>query len=126
MPYEVSKAEFARLVESALAELPDPFAGYMEEISIEIRDRPSRQQLRKLGLGENDLLLGLYQGRPRTERSVLDNLTMPDVIFIFQEDVEDASDSEKELIEQVRTTVLHEIGHHFGMSEQDLDELGYG
>src|SRR5262245_6821115 len=123
MPYEVSKAEFARLVESALAELPEPFAGYLEEISVEIRDRPTNQQLRKLGLGPRDLLLGLYQGRPRTERSVLDGATMPDVIFIFQEDVEDACDSEQDLIQQVRTTVLHEIGHHFGMSEQDLDEL---
>ena len=51
---------------------------------------------------------------------------LPDAIYIFQEDVELATDSEKELIEQVRITVLHELGHHFGMGEDDLDELGYG
>ena len=48
------------------------------------------------------------------------------MIYIFQEDVELVSESETDLIEQVRTTVLHELGHHFGMSEEDLDELGYG
>ena len=82
--------------------------------------------LRSLGLEGDELLLGLYHGRPRTERSVEDSAPLPDVIYIFQDDVELASDSETELIEQVRTTVLHELGHHFGMSEDDLDALGYG
>src|SRR5262245_27735530 len=126
MPYHVSKAEFARLVEKALAELPEPFAGYLEEIAIEIRDRPTPKQLKSLGMEPDELLLGLYHGRPVTERSVLDNMTMPDVVYIFQEDVELASDGEADLVREVRTTVLHEIGHHFGMSEEDLDRLGYG
>jgi len=51
---------------------------------------------------------------------------MPDVIYIFQEDVELASDGEQDLVDQVRSTVLHEIGHHFGLDEDELDELGYG
>jgi predicted Zn-dependent protease with MMP-like domain len=51
---------------------------------------------------------------------------MPDVIYIFQEDVELAVDDEADLVEQVRITVLHELGHHFGMDEDDLEELGYG
>jgi predicted Zn-dependent protease with MMP-like domain len=51
---------------------------------------------------------------------------MPDVISIFQEDVEEVSDSEADLVREVRITVLHEIGHFFGMNEDDLDELGYG
>ena len=126
MAYHVSKAQFAKLVERALAELPEPFAQHLEEVSIEIRDRPTRRQLADLGLEHDELLLGLYHGRPRTERSVLDGPVMPDVIYIFQEDVELASDSEKQLVDEVRTTVLHEIGHHFGMGENDLDELGYG
>ena len=126
MAYHVSKAEFARLVEKALAELPEPFAGYLEEISIEIRDRPTRKQLKNVGLKPDELLLGLYHGRPVTERSVLDSMTLPDVVYIFQEDVELVSDSEADLVREVRTTVLHEIGHHFGMSEEDLDKLGYG
>jgi predicted Zn-dependent protease with MMP-like domain len=126
MAYHVTKAQFARLVERALAELPEPFAQYLEEISIEIRDRPTRRQLAEVGLRDDELLLGLYHGRPRTERSVLDGPAMPDVIYIFQEDVELVSDSEQQLVDEVRTTVLHEIGHHFGMGEDELDELGYG
>ena len=51
--------------------------------------------------------------------------TLPDVIYIFQEDVEQISDSEADLIREVRTTVLHELGHHFGLDEDDLDQLGY-
>jgi predicted Zn-dependent protease with MMP-like domain len=126
MPHHVTKAEFAKLVERALAELPAPFAEYLEEIAVEIRDRPSRKQLAEVGLKDDELLLGLYHGRPRTERSVLDGPLMPDVIYIFQEDVELVSDGEQQLVDEVRTTVLHEIGHHFGMDEDDLDELGYG
>src|SRR5215213_8945247 len=126
MPHHVSKARFAELVEKAAAGLPPPFANALTEVPIEIRDRPSTKMLRSLGLEDDELLLGLYHGRPRTERSVEDSGRLPDVIYVFQEDVELVSESEAELVEQVRTTVLHELGHHFGMSEEDLDDLGYG
>jgi predicted Zn-dependent protease with MMP-like domain len=126
MPFHVSRQSFAQLVEEALAELPEPFAGFLEEVPVEIRDRPTRKQLKEVGLEEDELLLGLYHGRPLTERSVEDSGRLPDVIYIFQEDVELATDSEEQLIAEVRKTVLHEIGHHFGMDEDDLDELGYG
>lgn len=126
MPYHVSKQRFAELVQEALGELPQPFAQHLEEVSVEIKDRPTPKQLKKQGLEKDDLLLGLYVGHPMTERSVEFSGMLPDAIYIFQEDVELASDSEKKLVEQVRVTVLHEIGHHFGMDENDLDELGYG
>jgi predicted Zn-dependent protease with MMP-like domain len=122
----VSKQRFAELVEEALRELPPPFAQHLEEVSVEIKDRPTPKQLKDQGLKKNELLLGLYVGHPMTERSVEFSGMLPDAIYIFQEDVELASGGEKELIEQVRVTVLHEIGHHFGMDENDLDELGYG
>lgn len=126
MAFHVSKARFGELVEQALAELPPSFAEFLEEVPIEVRDRPAPAQLRHLGMRKQDLLLGLYQGRPRTRRSVEDSGRIPDVIYIFQEPIELVSRGEHELIEQVRKTVLHEIGHHFGMSEEDLDELGFG
>jgi predicted Zn-dependent protease with MMP-like domain len=126
MSHQLSKAKFAQLVDEALAELPAPFDQLIEEISIEIRDRPTSQELAGLSLGQNDLLLGLYHGRPRTKRSVMDDMMLPDVIYIFQESIEQVSGSEDELVLQVRKTVLHEIGHHFGMSEEDLEKLGYG
>ena len=126
MAYHVSKQRFAELVERALDDLPQPFAAHLEEVSVEIKDRPTRRQLRDAGLEEDELLLGLYVGNPFTERSVLHSGQLPDKIYIFQEDVELASDREADLIEQVRVTVLHEIGHHFGLDEDDLDDLGYG
>lgn len=126
MAYHVSKQRFAELVERALDGLPQPFATHLEEVSIEIKDRPTRRQLRDAGLEEDELLLGLYVGNPFTERSVLHSGQLPDKIYIFQEDVELASDREADLVEQVRVTVLHEIGHHFGLDEDDLDDLGYG
>ena len=126
MAYHVSSAIFEQLVERALAELPQQFAEFLEEVPREVRPRPTRAQLKRLGLGGDDLLLGLYEGIPLTERSVEHSGVRPAVIYIFKEDVELASDTEAELVDQVRTTVLHEIGHHFGMDEDDLDELGYG
>ena len=126
MAYHVSKTVFEELVERALAELPEQFARHLEEVPVEIRQRPTREQLKRVGLEEDELLLGLYDGVPLTMRSVEHSGVRPAVIYIFKEDVELASDSEEDLVEQVRTTVLHEIGHHFGMDEDDLDELGYG
>jgi predicted Zn-dependent protease with MMP-like domain len=126
MAYRVSKSRFSELVERALEELPAEFAEFLEEVPVEVRDRATDEQMQKAGLKRNRLLLGLYQGRPRTRRSVLDSGTMPDVIYIFQQSIEEVCKNEVELIQQVRTTVLHEIGHHFGMDEDDLDRLGYG
>ncbi|MDB5295299.1 MAG: hypothetical protein JWO31_1282 [Phycisphaerales bacterium] len=126
MAYHVRRADFSRLVEQALAELPEPFAGYIEEVPVEIRDRPTSKQLRSVGLSEDELLLGLYQGIPLTELSVEHSGRVPGVILIFQEDVELACDSEAELVREVRVTVLHELGHHFGLDEEDLERLGYG
>ena len=126
MAHHVSKATFEQLVERALAELPPQFAEHLEEVPVEIRSRPTRKQLESVGLDEDHLLLGLYDGLPLTQRSVEHSGVRPAVIYIFKEDIELASRSEEDLVRQVRTTVLHEIGHHFGMDEDDLDELGYG
>lgn len=126
MAYHVSKADFARYVEQALAELPAPFASHLEQITVEIVDRPTRKQLRSVGLKDDELLFGLYRGVSLTDRSVQHSGVLPDRILIFQEDHEIACDNARELVEEIRTTVLHEIGHHFGMDEDDLNAIGYG
>jgi predicted Zn-dependent protease with MMP-like domain len=126
MAYHVSKTKFAELVERALAELPPEFAEALEEVPVEIRDRPTKGQLRSVGLKSDELLMGLYRGTPRPERSVEHSGRMPDVIYIFQEDVELVCDNEEDLVREVRVTVLHELGHHFGLDEDDLERLGYG
>jgi predicted Zn-dependent protease with MMP-like domain len=126
MTWHVSKVKFGELVEQALETIPEHFQQFLEEVPLEIRDRSTAAERKKAGVGPNALLLGLYRGVSRMDRSVEQSGRIPDVIYIFQEDIERASDSEAGLIEQVRITVLHEIGHHFGMTEDDLRELGYG
>lgn len=126
MPYHVSKAEFAAAVEEVLAALPEQFRQAVDETPIEILDRPSRKLLRELGMEDDELLMGLYTGVPLTERSVEHSGRLPDKILLFQEDIELVSDSREQLMEEIRITLLHEIGHYFGMNEDDLDKLGYG
>jgi predicted Zn-dependent protease with MMP-like domain len=123
--YRVSKAQFGALVEEAIAELPEEFARFLEEVPIEVRDNPDESHLRAAHVQRGGLLLGLYVGRPRTVRSVEDSGAMPDVIYIFQEPIQAVCNSREELVRQVRVTVLHEIGHHFGLGEDDLTRLGY-
>jgi predicted Zn-dependent protease with MMP-like domain len=125
MPYHVGNAKFGELVEAALAELPPEFARFLEEVPIEVCEKPTREQLAAGGVARGGLLLGLYRGRPRTVRSVEDSGSLPDVIYIFQAPIEAVCNSEEQLVRQVRLTVLHEIGHHFGMDEDDLERLGY-
>jgi predicted Zn-dependent protease with MMP-like domain len=128
MPYHVSKSRFAELVEQALQSLPEQFAHHLEEVPVQIEMRPSKQLLRSLGLEDDELLLGLYQGVNLMDRSEAEGrgTPMPNHILVFQEDIELVSDNEADLVREVRTTVLHELGHHFGMDEDDLDRLGYG
>lgn len=126
MPHHVSKAAFQRLVERALDELPDRFAEALDDVRIEILQQPTPEQLRSVGLNDDELLLGLYVGTPLTERSSSgDHARLPDLIYLFQEDCELVSETDAQLVEEVRTTVLHELGHYFGLDEDQLDELGY-
>lgn len=128
MPIHVSRNRFAELVEEAVRELPEPFAAFLEEVPIEIKDRPSRRLLQSLELADDELLFGVYQGANLMDRSEIEGRgsPTPNHILIFQEDHELACESEAQLVAEVRKTVLHEIGHHFGMDEDDLDDLGYG
>ena len=128
MAYHVSRERFAELVEQALEELPPQFAEFLEEVPVQIEDQPSPQLLKQLGLDEDELLFGVYQGASLMTRAESEGrgTPMPNHILIFQDDIEEVCQNEDELIDEVRTTVLHEIGHHFGMDEDDLDELGYG
>jgi len=126
MAYRVSKADFAQIVQEAIEALPERFSSAVEDVSIEVLDRPAARQLSRLGTKKGGLLLGLYTGVPRTKRSVEDSGRLPDAIYLFQQNIESVCDSADELIEQTRITLLHEIGHYFGMDEDDLTELGYG
>ncbi|TWT41751.1 Possibl zinc metallo-peptidase [Phycisphaerae bacterium RAS1] len=121
----VSRAEFDRAVEEALAEIPPEFKPHLENVMIEVCDRPEPQFCAEHDVPDD--LLGLYVGVPLDEKmSDLRAASMPDRIFIFRHNLCDMCESYDELIDEIRITVLHEVGHHFGMDEEGLDELGYG
>ncbi len=122
----MSKSEFAAIVEQAIGQLPAKFGDAIDEVPIEVKDRPTRKQLESVSLDDDHLLLGLYIGVPLTQRSVQDSGRLPDVIYLFQEDIEQSADNREGLVQQIRITLLHEIGHYYGLDEDQLDELGYG
>jgi predicted Zn-dependent protease with MMP-like domain len=114
------QARFARLVARALDELPAEFRERMRNIEIVVEEEPSPEQLR--GDGE---LLGLYEGVPLTDRGAMEPY-LPDRISIFRGPIERISASPRRQAEIVRDTVVHEIAHHFGISDKRLGELGLG
>jgi len=114
---------FEQLVVEALDSLPDDFAHLLDNVEVLVSRRPSREQRRSLGLKPWQTLYGLYDGVPLTERTSA-MLAPPDTIVIFQDALVRDFRSASELREQVRRTVLHEIAHAFGISDERLHELG--
>lgn len=120
-----SPNDFDRAVEEALDGIPDEFRPYLENVVIEVCDNPDAALLR-----EHDVpgdILGLYVGVPLGEKGPERAPTpMPDRIFLFHDNLCAMCESRDQLIHEIRVTVLHEIGHHFGLDEDRLAELGYG
>lgn len=123
---KLSEEEFAGLVEEALRDIPQPFATYLENVMVEVEQEPDAKLLAEMEIDDATELLGIYHGIPLTERSIDDGVQLPDRITVFQRNIERMCKGRKQIIAEIRTTVLHEIGHHFGLDEDDLDELGYG
>ena len=126
MPIQLSEDEFAELTHQAIASLPEQFRKHMETVSINIRPTPTRQMLAKTRISSKDLLLGLYQGVPLIKKSVSAPYEFPQQITLFQKNIEAVCSTRSQIVRQIRLTVLHEIGHYFGMEEEDLRRLGYG
>lgn len=121
----VTREAFEQLVASALNELPPDFAEKLENVEVVVAESPAPADLDEGDLPDRGLILGLYHGVPLTRRSVWGGWPFPDRITIYQRAVERVSRTPREMIENVRRTVLHEIAHHFGISDARLRELGY-
>lgn len=121
----VSAEEFGRLVQKAMDEIPPAMRDYLDNIVVEIEPMPSKEDLVETGIDDPADLLGLYHGVPLTERSVEELPMLPDRVTIYQRNIEEICETPEEIVEQVRTTVLHEIGHFFGLDEEDLFDVGY-
>ena len=120
----MQRRRFVRLVQQALADLPSPYRDWLENVDVVVERRPRLHHLREGGLRPGETLFGLYEGVPRTERDSGYGMVLPDKISIFQEPLEQECDAEAELMEEVRRTVLHELAHHFGASDEELERLG--
>lgn len=119
---------FEQLVETALDGLPDDFAELLERgnVEVEVELVPSQELLKERGIGPGSTLLGLYRGSPMTGRGWGYNLVLPDSITIFQEPIEVyCRQLGQPVPDVVRMVVIHEIAHHFGISDDRLRELGY-
>lgn len=119
----MTRAAFERLVSEALATIPARFRREMKNVAIFVDDYPSPAQREALELEPGDALFGLYEGIPLTERAWAQGNVEPDRITIFQRTVEDACDSEDEIITAVGETLIHEFGHYFGLSEEEIQEI---
>lgn len=119
------RRQFDALVDEALASLPAYFQEKMDNVVVLVKTRPTRDDLRRAGVSAGYTLLGLYSGIPLTQRTSGYNLVAPDTITLFQGPIEAAAGDElAEIREQVRHTVIHELAHHFGISDDRLRELG--
>jgi predicted Zn-dependent protease with MMP-like domain len=119
---DVSRTDFEQLVADALDALPEPFSSHLENVQVTVEDEPSSEQLGALGRGRT--LFGLYQGIPQTKRGAGYSFVMPDKITIFRGPITRACMTPEQVREQVSHTVVHEIAHHFGISDDRLRELG--
>lgn len=122
----MNKRRFEQLVDRALGSLPREFQELMDNVAIFIVDEPSRTLLRKVDVPPGDTLFGLYEGVPQTERTSSYDLVPPDRITLFQRPIEKSGDTDAEVAEQIRRTVLHEVGHYFGIDDERLDEIEAG
>ncbi len=114
---------FEKLVNEAVQGLPEKIRQKMENVAIVIEERPSPEQLRKLGVRYGGLLLGLYEGVPQTKWGRGFGGNLPDKITIFQQSIENIARSEEEIKKLVKNVVWHEIAHHFGFDEREIQEL---
>jgi predicted Zn-dependent protease with MMP-like domain len=119
----VDKAAFERLVADALATIPRRFRDAMQNLAIVVQDEPSADLLEEMEIEPPDTLFGLYHGTPLTERSWGHGNTMPDQILIFQGPHERETETEDDLTVAIGETLIHEIGHYFGLSEEEIEDI---
>jgi predicted Zn-dependent protease with MMP-like domain len=129
------RERFDLLVEDVLSALPKGVRSLLDEVPLIVLDEPEPQMLRDLGIDPADQtaldeMCGLHTGTALTDRSV-EHPVLPDVIHIFRRGIValaggwDHPNADDDVYEEIRITVLHELGHHFGLDEDDLEELGY-
>ena len=119
----MKRPEFEQLVADALASIPRRFRKALSNIAIVVEDEPSAQLLHEMEIEPPDTLFGLYQGTPLTERQWGYGNALPDRILLFQGPLERDSEDDDDLVVAIGETLIHEIGHYFGLSEEAIEEI---
>jgi predicted Zn-dependent protease with MMP-like domain len=119
----MTRTEFEQLVAEALAGIPRRFRAAMQNLVIAVEDEPSDELLREMEIDPPDTLFGLYQGTPLTERQWAYGNALPDRILLFQGPHEREAADEDDLVVCIGETLIHEIGHYFGLSEEEIEEI---
>lgn len=120
----MTRDAFKALVAEAIDTIPPRFAREIQNVAILIEDEPSAALLEEMDMGEDEVLLGLYQGTPLTERQWAHGNALPDQITLFQQTIEeDCEGNDDEIVIAIGETLIHELGHYFGMSEDEIMEI---
>jgi predicted Zn-dependent protease with MMP-like domain len=119
----MTDAEFDALITKAMNELPPHYIKGLENVAIVMADEPTDEQIVKMKVGHNHLLLGLYEGIPLTKRGANYNFVLPDKITLFKNPILAISNNDTELFEQIKRTLWHEIAHYYGLDHQDIDKV---
>lgn len=117
-------SDFEDLVEKAVDGLPPSIQDLLENVTVLVQHFPTREQMQANGVPNKWSLHGLYEGVPLTQRNTSYGMVLPDRITIFKDPLEAGGGSEEALTRRVQRTVLHEIAHHFGISDERLKEMG--
>lgn len=120
---DISDADFDILVTKAMDELPREYISNLDNVAITYADEPTPAQLDKQGVRSGHLLLGLYEGIPRTQRGAGYHLVLPDKITLFKQPLLVVSTDKSSLFQQVKRTLWHEIAHHYGLGHNHIDGL---
>jgi predicted Zn-dependent protease with MMP-like domain len=123
---KLSEKDFDRIVKKAIRSIPEEIQQYLDNIVISVKKRPSKKMLQEMGLSPEEPLLGVYDGVSLMDRSVTSPPLFPDSIILFQEPLEEMCETIEELEEEIEITVVHEVAHFVGITEERLEELGYG
>jgi predicted Zn-dependent protease with MMP-like domain len=119
----MTRQRFTQLVEEALREIPGRFRREMKNVAVIVEDEPPAEILEEMEIEPPDSLFGLYQGTPLPERGWSYGNNLPDRISIYQRPIEESCADDEEIRDCVAETVIHEFGHHFGMSEEEIEEI---
>ena len=119
----MTRKRFERLVARALGGIPEVFRSEMKNVGVVVEDQPSAELLDEMGIEPPDTLYGLYQGTPLPEREWNYGNTLPDRITIYQQPIVEDSEDDDDIVDCIAETVIHEFGHHFGLSEEEIEEI---